>query len=493
MNSSQPPLAFSPELPLLLTASGSYSYALISSWIQATAQQITQQQIPPSSIVALYGSTSLPYILLEFAFIRAGFTVLPLNTYLPPDRLFSLLQEVSCTFLCGESLSRSLGKGKDITFFAFEELLAPLPTSSSFSQKCPLAEWRSPSLMQQEQAVTLLFTSGSSGTPKAVLHTLGNHYFNALGANLNLPFQPQDRWLLSLPLYHVGGFAILIRAFLGGASVVLPERGSSLLENLERFALTHLSLVSTQIYQLLKEPRALPYLRALKGVLLGGSVLEPSLIEEALDQGIPILPTYGSTETASQCCTLPLNAPRPQFLTAGKVLPYREVCLGTHDEIWIRGPVLFKGYLRQGKLYSGLNEEGWYPSRDRGEWDDKGYLRIKGRLDHQFISGGENIQPEEIEYFLMQHPKIEWAVVVPREDPKYGKRPLAFLKVQASFAWESVEEFRKELRSVLAPYQIPLGFYPLPQDYICGGKGDRLRLERLAHELQVHSSRSALE
>ena len=94
-----------------------------------------------------------------------------------------------------------------------------------------------------------VFTSGSTGTPKAVLHSYGNHYYNALGSNTNLPLAPGDRWLLDLPLYHVGGLGILFRSLLAGSTVVMPDRGETLDAVLSRYEVTHLSVVVTQLHR----------------------------------------------------------------------------------------------------------------------------------------------------------------------------------------------------------------------------------------------------
>ena len=106
--------------------------------------------------------------------------------------------------------------------------------------------------------MTIVHTSGSAGVPKAVLHTCGNHYYNALGSNVNLPLTAEDRWLLDLPLHHVAGLGIVFRCLLAGAAVAMPDRGESLDAALDRYGVTHLSVVVTQLRRLLGRPGPVP-------------------------------------------------------------------------------------------------------------------------------------------------------------------------------------------------------------------------------------------
>lgn len=296
---------------------------------------------------------------------------------------------------------------------------------------------------------TCILTSGSSGIPKRACHSLSNHIYNALGFLERFPMQPPDRYLLSIPLYHVGGLAILFRSFLSASCLVFSKK--PMLEAILEHKITHLSLVPTQLYRLLQEDAALLTEAAahLKFVQLGGAPVPPALYQEALEKGFPIYRSYGMTEMSS---TVTIES---------ELLSYREMKTGPDNEIFVKGKTLFQGYLLDnGELSLPLDEEGWFATKDiAGD--------LISRKDRLFISGGENIQPEEIEHALLSLPGIVRAKVVPKPDKEYGQRPFAYIQDE-TLAY-TLEEVQTALRSKLPGYKIPTGLAPLgskgPKDF----------------------------
>ena len=270
-----------------------------------------------------------------------------------------------------------------------------------------------------------ILTSGSSGLPKAALHNLANHVANAIGARHLIQLEQQDAWLLSLPLFHIGGLAVLNRCALAGATVVLPDNRISLAAQLQRDAITHLSLVPAQLVKILAESAT--SLSPLKALLLGGGAVEPSIITQ-LDSAlapskIHAYTSYGMTEMASQITTGDAGTPG-----SGQLLPYRELQI-RDGVIWVRGDCLFLGYLTpDGTVTRDCDEQGWFCTQDCGEWDDEGHLHILGRTDNMFICGGENIQPEEVEAALKRHPHIAEAIVFAEPDEQFGCLPSAIIQ-----------------------------------------------------------------
>jgi O-succinylbenzoic acid--CoA ligase len=278
-----------------------------------------------------------------------------------------------------------------------------------------------------------------------------------------------------LPLYHVGGLAILFRCLLAGATVALPQHGAPLGEAIAGVGATHVSLVSTQLLRLLRENTNVDGLEA---VLMGGGPVPASLVEEAVARGLPIHTSYGLTEMASQVTTTPSGASTEELHTAGRVLPDREVSISEEGEILVRGETLFAGYVEGEELDRSLDADGWFHTGDLGGLDETGCLRVVGRRDNLFISGGENLQPEEIEEALCRMEGIDEAVVVPVPDKEFGARPVAFVRAEGDF-----KDLVTELGKVLPRFKIPIAFHPWPEKTRVGMKADRNALRERARRL----------
>ena len=382
-----------------------------------------------------------------------------------------------------------------LTVLARGAIAAPLSTRWPFEQVhrvsgqlVPPEPWlprpagRTPAL--EDDWRLIVHTSGSSGEPKAALLSSANCSASASAAIERLNLAPGDRWLLSLPLYHVGGIGILMRCLSAGATVVALEAEESLEEALVRSEITHVSVVATQLYRLLQEDGAAEALARMKAVLLGGGPAPEGLVRQAVDRGIPIYTSYGMTETASMiACTMPGDS-MERLLTSGKPLVEGTVSISKAGEILVRGESLFEGYLQpDGTLDLPLTEDGWFATGDLGFLDDEGYLHVTGRRDNMFVSGGENIQPEEIEKHLCALEGVEEAMVVAVDDEEWGQRPVAFVRM-ANRQKAPLRRLEEELREVLPGYMIPNAVLPWPEDLVAGGiKASRAELTRRAQDV----------
>ena len=251
-------------------------------------------------------------------------------------------------------------------------------------------------------------------------HRLGNHLANARGSAV--PLSQGDCWLLSLPLFHVGGLGILFRCFLAGTCVCLPDRHQTLAQQLSSTPITHLSLVPTQLYRLLHQVDFHFSQTKIKHLLLGGAPIPESLTVACQAQCLEPWVSYGLSEMASQVCTTKATEPG----IVGSPLQGREVTI-INGEICVKGNTLFAGYYQpDGQLDCPVDEKGWFHTGDAGHWHNDA-LVIEGRRDNQFISGGENIQPEQIEQQLIQHPAVAQAIVVPTPDDEWGMRVTCFI------------------------------------------------------------------
>lgn len=175
------------------------------------------------------------------------------------------------------------------------------------------------------------------------------------------------------------------------------------------------------------------------------------LFDEGVQRGLPLHLSYGMTEMAATIAI----AKKGEWGKVGLPLPGRQLEL-RNGEIWVKGDSLFSGYWTGQGLHQPFDEQGWFQTGDLGEWSE-GELRVIGRKDSRFFSGGENISPEEIEKALLSLPGIQQAIVVPREDPEFGHLPVAFI------APGPRDSLREELQEHLPNYKIPREYRPIPQ------------------------------
>jgi len=453
----------SPDAEAVVGAGWAVSYRVLDARVSAAERRLEKVGVAPGDRVALYLPKDAGYLVLLLALVRAGAVACPVSTRLPAGGVGPVLERAGCSALIS----------------ADEELLDAVGQFSRVDPGTVLAggageeEEFGPLEVPLDRPATVVFTSGSTGVPKAALHTFGNHHNNALGSNENIALAPGDRWLHSLPLYHVGGLSIVFRCLLAGAAIALPEPGTPLGRAISDLRASHVSLVSTQLLRLLDDGADLSGLGA---VLMGGGPIPPSLVDEAIARGFPVHTSYGLTEMASQVTTTPPGASRERLRTAGRVLPHREVRVSGEGEILVRGATLFAGYLREGVPDLPLDDGGWFRTGDLGEMDADRYLTVSGRRDNLFVSGGESVQPEEIEAALCRVDGVEEAVVVPVPDPDFGARPVAFVRLSGGAG-----NLARALEPVLPRFKIPKTFHEW------GGAGamkpDRVALGERANRL----------
>src|SRR5918997_1979175 len=454
----------------------SLTYGELDSRASASGARIRELGLGAGDRVALHLPKSEGYFVLLLGLLRAGCVACLLSTRLPARGTAPLPERTTgCRALV--STSEEALEGVTVRTLRPEDLLA---CGAASGRARPSGElW-----IGREQPSTIVFTSGSAGAPKAALNTFGNHYFSASGSNANIPLEPGDRWLHSLPLYHVGGLSILFRCLLSGATVALPEPGLPLGEAIAQSGATHVSLVSTQLLRLLREEGLAG--TELKAILLGGGPMPGSLVDEAHARGLPIHTSYGLTEMASQVTTTPPGASRGELRTSGRPLSHREVAVSGRGEILVRGETLFAGYLEGDSVHRPLDADGWFHTGDLGALDENGYLGVRGRRDNLFVSGGENIQPEEIEEALSGLDGVQDAAVVPVPDLEFGARPVAFVRAAEGAADQEI--LMRALEKVLPRFKIPVAFYPWPDK--AWGRGMKVNRSSLReYALRLHPDR----
>ncbi|MEA3287298.1 MAG: o-succinylbenzoate--CoA ligase [Candidatus Marinimicrobia bacterium] len=442
----------------LITDRLSLSYSELLERAQLVLGNLVKRGLKSGDIIVLDQNSQDAMLVILWACSLGNYIAFPVNTRFPKTALLKIFSEIQPTLIISQ---RQLVSELSISYEA-------LIGSNADPITVEIAGY------DATAGASLLMTSGSSGSSKIVQHSHHNHWSSALGSNRNIALKPGDKWLLTLPLYHVGGLSILYRTAQAGAAIVVSTAASTTLKSISNKEITHISLVAVQLQRILDEPGAARILRQMQAILLGGSALPKTLIQNALDLGLPILVTYGSTEMASQITTTSPDDRSAALTNSGKLLTGRDLIISHKGEILVKGPTLAMGY-RGGKGLIDLRDtDGWFHTTDVGYLDVQGALTVTGRIDSQFISGGENIQPEHIELVLTNIPGITQALVLAQKDSEFGFRPVAYLQIDK--AAPNLENIVERLKRTLPAYMIPVAYFLIPEELLDGS----LKLSRLA-------------
>ncbi|MFA0221698.1 o-succinylbenzoate--CoA ligase [Vibrio splendidus] len=448
-----------PHQPALVTTHHTYTWQQVSVLVSEYQQQLSHQGLSEGDVLTIVGKNQAEVIPAYLAALNLGV----ICAFIMPQPKARLAQKLE--FLYGQLDRRYLWlldscglDHSDAVDLKSVLVMLPCLNEVKVDGDDKLTTPQNPNFNPQSLA-SIVFTSGSTGNPKAVAHTLEQHLCSAVGLLEAFRYQQGDTWLLSLPMYHVSGLAIVHRWLAAGGCIKI---GTGQLET-DIEECSHASLVATQLHRLLKSKQAL----TLTHVLLGGSHIPEALGLEAQQMGIETWLGYGMTEAASTVTAKPVDSSN----TAGFVLNHRQLKI-EEQRIFIGGDTLASGYYYQGELTPLVDENGWFDSKDLGEWDGE-QVSIIGRADNQFISGGENIHCEEIERALNQLSEVNQALIVPIEDDEFGFRPVAIVDCADL---PTKEWFAEQLNGRLERFKFPVEYYRMPEQEQQGIKVSRAGL-----------------
>ncbi len=314
---------------------------------------------------------------------------------------------------------------------------ASLPAPSAPSCTVPGAD------PDPSRPTVIVPTSGSSGEPRLIVHSAATLVEAAVRASKACSFAADDCWALTIPWHHVGGLGILMRAALVGARVAIVRSESSV--PLHTFLLaapsvTHASIVPTQLAGLLHAARRDSSLheriRAMKALVIGGAPCPIDWRNQALANGWPLVMTYGMTETGAMVAA---GRPAPDSPDgwSGRWLD-GVVAKRLGADLFVRSPTMALGAWRDCAIEPIVEAGGWLRTNDQGRFE-QGAVIVSGRSDRVFISGGENIDPVEVETQLLHHAALLGARVIGAPDDRWGMRPAAFVRTDGSAVdWDAL-------------------------------------------------------
>lgn len=457
--------AASPEATALLIGGRNWRFGALDRLVSHLCSRLRAEGVGVGTHVGVLMPNSLAAVAHVFALARLGAVLVPLNTRLTAAELAWQMERADCALLvCAPSLEARARAAVG----ACPLLVAP-EEAEAFEQWLGNQPALPPSLeagLSPDARQAIVFTSGTTGYAKGAIITFTNHLWSAVGSAFRLGVLPDDRWLVCLPLYHVGGLAILFRSCLYGTAVVLHNGFDveAVRRSLATEAITLISLVPTMLQRLLHEKLTGSGAPRLRLALLGGAALTPDLAEAARRAGIPVATSYGLTEAASQVATrLPSEGPakpgsagRPLLFTRVAVVgeDERELPPGEIGEIVVAGPTVMAGYYGDPEATAAALRGGRLHTGDLGYVDGDGDLWVLDRRGDLIVSGGENVYPAEVERVLREHPAVAQACVVGLPDAAWGQRVAAAvtLRQPGQVTEEALLAFTRER---LAGYKQP--------------------------------------
>lgn len=421
------------------------SFAELKKQVEVLVGKI--DHLNPGSRVGILATNTLMSYKLSLAIMCSGRTIVWLNWRLAGEELERQIKDSGLQLcLVENSLWRS---GMTDPFKSYSAFLI---TSADPGELIPV--------FKSNWVASIMYTSGTTGRPKGVLQTFGNHFYSAVSSALNLGLSSADKWLCVAPIFHISGFSIIMRGLIYGMTVRLVEKFRA--EELERIlaneTVTIMSVVPFMLKKLIQQQNKTNthYNSAFRCMLLGGGTIDRETLEACLQRSIPVVQCYGMTETCSQIVALRSADALLKLGSVGQPLFSTQLKLSKDGEILLKTPALTPGYLNLPDKLPSKMIDGWYRTGDIGHLDKEGYLYIDGRADEMLISGGENIFPQEVEQIYQRYPQINEVAVVGQNDSVWGQVPVAFV----------VSDCRLSPTKLINYGYEHLARYKVPQHYI---------------------------
>ena len=410
------------------------TWEALQSHCAEIAGDLTAQGIAKGESVAVLHPNGMAGVKALFAVLYGGFRVTMLNLAAGPDALHYAMEhsEARVAFVDDSQLALfDQVRPKELQRFA------PSGRSASLHD------------IAAEDDALLMYTSGTTGRPKGVVHTQASLLAGGWTVSTAHKLVPEDRGMGVLPYYHINGLCVSVMgALVSGGSLAMVSRFSAgqFWDQVDRGGVSWFSVVPTIISHLLHgagspSAEAKARLRFARSASSALAVETQRAFQERF--GLSIVESLGLTETAAQCLVNPLDPAKHKIGSAGMAISNEariaddngiEVPRGTEGEIQIRGPNVMKEYLKNPDATRGTFHGAWLRTGDLGRMDDEGYVFVTGRLKELIIKGGENIAPREIDEALYEHPDVVEAAAFARPCDRYGERVEAAVRLSEGSA-----------------------------------------------------------
>lgn len=427
------------------------------------------------------------YIALFFAAQKSGFILVPLNYRLAAREIEFIISNSECAlvFVSDEFTQLLEQTNTQVESKSLESLFCQ---EYSTDPAEPANE-----RISEDDPLFILYTSGTTGTPKGALYTHKMLFWNSVNTALRLKVHSDDSTLVVTPPFHTGGWNVLLTPLLhvGGTVYLMkkfdPER---CLEILVQKHISLFMLVPTMV-RMLTEARgfAQAQFTKLKYFIVGGEPLSVSLIQIWAEKGVPIRQGYGLTECGPNITSLPESDAIRKRGSIGFVNFYVEYQLTDGDgrvieregsgELWLKGDIVTPGYWKNEEATRSSMSDGWFKTGDILYRDQEGYLYVVDRIKNMYISGGENVYPAEVEKYILTHDAVAEVAIVGVPDEKWGETGKAFIALKPGHTLD-LETLKSFCEKGLARYKIPKHLVilnALPKSDT--GKIDRKKLKQL--------------
>jgi O-succinylbenzoic acid--CoA ligase len=444
--------SLTPDKTAIIFGNERWSFKEVEQIAIDMAGKLLSVGIEPGMRIALLSPTNVDFLKVIYGCMYAGCEMVFLNERLTNEELKYQVEDSNAVKVLVDDCYETKLMMESVCLFS---TLNQVTSSKVITD----TEWH------PNRTISIMYTSGTTGFPKGVRQTMENHFSSATASAFNIGVDLNDVWLCTMPLFHISGFSILMRSLVYGIGIKMYAKFDAELvtQDLVEGNVTHISVVSVMLERILTllEQQNVCVSPQFKIMLAGGGPIPIAYLERAQAKGIPVLQTYGMTETSSQTTTLAAEDAKRKIGSSGKPLLLNEIIIdgmnSPHEigEILIKGPHVTPGYIGHFANHP-AQKNGWLYTGDVGYLDEEGYLYVVDRRSDLIISGGENIYPAQVENALLKHPDIFGAGVCGYPDDQWGEVPVAFIMTNKEITLHSLQQF---LANHLASFKIPKALY----------------------------------